>query len=313
MRIGFDLLGVMDPDFDLRRAGQLAADAEEAGFDSVWFPNLTRGADALSLITLAGQATSTIELGTAVVPTYPRHPLAMAQQAATTNVLVNGRLALGIGPSHRMRIEDEHGLSYEKPARHVREYLSVLVPVLREGSVDFKGETYRVTSGLQVQENVPFPVLISALAPAMLRAAGELCDGTITWMAGRRAIDDHIVPRVTAAAEAAGRPSPRIVVALPVAVSDPDEGRRAAVSNFGVYAQLPNYRRMLDTGNADGPGDVAIVGDEEAVVSELRALAASGVTDFSAAILHVGDEAAAREGSFRRTYELLASLARTGL
>src|SRR3954454_20896204 len=96
MRIGLDLIGISDPGFDLRRAGDVAADAEAAGFASVWFANLTRGADALSLITLAGQATSTIELGTAVVPTYPRHPLAMAQQAATTNGLVGGRLGLGI-------------------------------------------------------------------------------------------------------------------------------------------------------------------------------------------------------------------------
>src|SRR4051812_43534786 len=110
----------------------------------------------------------------------------------------------------------------------MREYLSVLVPVLRDGSVDFKGETYQVTSGLQVQGHATFPVLISALAPAMLRVAGELADGTITWMAGRRAIDEHVVPRITAAAEGAGRPSPRIVVTLPVAVSDADEGRRAA-------------------------------------------------------------------------------------
>src|SRR3954452_6806870 len=217
MRIGLDLIGISDPGFDLRRAGDVAAAAEAAGFASVWFANLTRGADALSLITLAGQATSTIELGTAVVPTYPRHPLAMAQQAATTNVLVDGRLGLGIGPSHRMRIEDEHGLSYEKPARHVREYLSVLVPVLREGAVEFKGETYQVTSGLQVQGNVPFPVLISALAPAMLRLAGELCDGTITWMAGRRAVDEHVVPRITAAAEAAGRAAAPHIGTPPVA------------------------------------------------------------------------------------------------
>jgi F420-dependent oxidoreductase-like protein len=313
MRIGLDLIGVSDPGFDLRRAGEVAAEAESAGFASVWYANLTRGADALSLITLAGQATSTIELGTAVVPTYPRHPLAMAQQAATTNVLVGGRLALGIGPSHRMRIEDEHGLSYEKPARHVREYLSVLVPVLREESVDFKGETYQVTSGLQVQGNRPFPVLISALAPAMLRVAGELADGTITWMAGRRAVDEHVVPRITAAAKEAGRPSPRIVVTLPIAVSDPDEGRRAAAGQFAFYAQLPNYRRMLDTGGADTPGDVAIVGDEVAVEAELRALAASGVTDFCAAIVHVGDDAAARQRSSRRTFEFLGNLARTGL
>src|SRR4051812_7197900 len=195
----------------------------------------------------------------------------------------------------------------------MREYLSVLVPVLREGTVDFKGETYQVTSGLQVQGNVPFPVLISALAPAMLRVAGELCDGTITWMAGRRAVDEHVVPRITAAAEAAGRPSPRIVVTLPIAIADAAEGRRAASSQFAFYAQLPNYRRMLDTSGADTPGDVAIVGDEAAVEAELRALAASGVSDFCAAIVHVGDDDAARQRSSRRTFEFLGNLARTGL
>ena len=206
-----------------------------------------------------------------MVPTYPRHPLAMAQQAATTNVLVGGRLALGIGPSHRMRIEDEHGLSYEKPARHVREYLSVLVPVLREESVDFKGETYQVTSGLQVQGNRPFPVLIdragSGHAPGGGRAGRRHhhVDGRPPRRRRARGAPDH------GGGQGGGPAVSRIVVTLPIAVSDPDEGRRAAAGQFAFYAQLPNYRRMLDTGGADTPGDVAIVGDEVAVEAEVSA------------------------------------------
>ena len=310
MRIGLNIAEVNSPRYTLTQIGELAAEAEAEGFASLWFANLSHSVDALTVITMAGQATSTIELGTAVIPTYPRHPLALAQQAATTNVFIGGRLLLGVGPSHAPVIEDMHGMSYEKPARHVREYLEVLLPALREGKVDFDGETYRVHAAVSVAGNQPFPVLISALAPLMLRIAGELADGTITWMAGRRAIETHVVPKITAAASAAGRPSPRIVAGLPVAVcDDPAMARESAAKIFAGYGVLPNYRRVLDEGDYGTPADVAVVGDEATVEAEIRAFAAAGTTDFTAATFPVGDDSDTRAANRRRTRELLRDLA----
>jgi F420-dependent oxidoreductase-like protein len=278
---------------------------ERDGFDCAWFGQVF-GMDSLTLIALAGRETSRIEMGTAVVPTYGRHPYAMAQQAATVAAATGGRFTLGIGPSHQPVIEGMWGLSYEKPARHVREYLSVLLPLLRQGAVQFAGEVYRVNGPLSMKERPGTPVLISALAPLMLRIAGTLADGTVTWMTGRKTLETHVVPSITSAASAAGRPAPRIVAGLPVCVTDdPAAAREAAARFFVVYGGLPNYRRMLDREGAAGPADVAIVGDEQAVERELRALAAAGATDFLAAIFPAGDNAGA---SIQRTRELLRSL-----
>ena len=150
-------------------------EAERDGFDGFWVPHLSnRGFDALTVISLIGSRTESVELGTAVVPTYPRHPTAMAQQAMTSQVACQGRLVLGIGPSHQGNVEDAWGLSYERPAHHVREYLSTLNPLVRDGAVRFSGDMYRVDTQIDVPKTTVFPVLISALAPAMLRVAGEL-------------------------------------------------------------------------------------------------------------------------------------------
>jgi len=206
-------------------------------------------------------------------------------------------------------IEGMWGLSYEKPARHVREYLSVLLPLVRQGAVQFAGEVYRVNGPLSLKERPAMPVLISALAPVMLKIAGTMADGTITWMTGRKTLASHVVPSVTAAAREAGRPAPRIVAGLPVCVTDdPAAAREAAARIFVVYGGLPNYKRMLDREGAAGPADVAIVGDEQAVERELRALAAVGVTDFLAPIFPSGNNAGA---SMQRTRELLRSLVGT--
>ena len=189
--------------------------AEADGFDSFWVPHISaRGYDALTVLALAGTQTSRIELGVGVVPTYPRHPMALAQQALTTATAAGGRFLLGIGPSHRPGIEESFGLSYDRPAQHTREYLSVLRPLIDRGRVQFSGDFYNVNAELDVLDRPNCPVLISALAPRMLRLAGQQADGTITWMAGPRAIRDHVRPRIIAAAESAGRPEPRICVGL---------------------------------------------------------------------------------------------------
>jgi F420-dependent oxidoreductase-like protein len=287
---------------------QMVVDAERDGYDSVWFGQ-TFDTDAMTAAALAGQRTSRIEIGTSVVPTYGRHPFVMAQQAMSVQAATNGRFVLGIGPSHQIVIENMWGLSYEKPIRHVREYLDILLPLLNDGRVAFKGEVYATAAGLQMPNVTPPPVMISALAPLMLKLAGERTAGTITWMTGAPAIRSHVAPSITAAAQAAGRAQPRICVGLPVAVTDDvAAAKERAGQAFQIYGTLPNYRRVLDKGGAAGPSDVAILGDEAAVEQQLRDLTAAGATDFFAAVLPVGDDAAK---SIARTNDLLKQLVGT--
>ncbi|WP_089937144.1 TIGR03564 family F420-dependent LLM class oxidoreductase [Candidatus Entotheonella palauensis] len=281
--------------------------AEADGFSHFWVPHLpTLGFDALTTLALVGRETTRIELGTAVVPVYSYHPLALAQHALTAQSASGGRLSLGIGLSHKPVVEDVMGLSYARPAGYMDEYLSVLRPLLSEGRVDFSGDVFKVNAQLHVQHSSPFPVLIAALAPRMLRLAGEQSDGTVTWMAGRQAIASHIAPRIGDAARAAGRPAPRICVGLPIAVTDDEvKGRETADQEFNRYGQLVNYRRMLDIEEVAGPADVAVVGNESQVEAQLRALADAGATDFLASIFPVGDDA---DASMTRTWNLLKAL-----
>ena len=290
---------------DVQGQVEAVVEAERDGFDGIWFGQIF-GPDVLTVIAMAGQKTSRIELGTSVVPTYPRHPVVMAQQALTAQAATGGRFNLGIGLSHQPVIEAMWGMSYEKPAVHMREYLSVLRPLLKEGRVSFNGEFFRVSATVQVVTPEPPPVLIAALAPVMLRLAGELADGTVTWMVGRKTLETHIVPRINSAAKAAGRAEPRVVVALPIAVTDDvGEARERAARSFQIYGTLPNYQRMLNIEGAAGPAEVAIVGDEKEVEGQLRGIAAAGATDFLAGMFPVGDDAS---GSLDRTRALLKTL-----
>ena len=278
---------------------------EEQGFASYWSPQVGTF-DALTMLALAGQATSQIELGTAVVPSYPRHPSALAQQAATVNALCGGRLVLGVGPSHRPGIE-ALGLAYDRPARHMREYVTILKELGAEGRVDFEGEMYRVKTGFACPEASPLTVVVSALAPLMLKAAGEVADGTVTWMVGPRTIADSTAPRITKAAAAAGREAPRVVVGLPVCVHDDKAQATArAVQIFQGYGMLPNYRRQLDAEGIDQAGEIAVVGNEDDVTAQLQAFFDAGATEVIASVYPAGDDS---RGSFARTTELLKALA----
>jgi F420-dependent oxidoreductase-like protein len=266
--------------------GQIRMLAEK-GFASAWSSQVF-GYDALTLLALAGREIPGIELGTAVVPTYPRHPIALAGQALTTQAASGGRLTLGIGLSHQLVVEGMWGYSYDRPARHMREYLAALLPLLRGEQVNFEGETLKaVTMGpLAVPVDSPPPVLLAALAPVMLKLAGAETDGTVTWMTGPATLESHIVPSITAAAEAAGRPAPRVAAGLPVCITaDPDAAREQAARVYAIYGQLPSYRAMLDKEGAAGPADVAIVGDEAEVAKQVDRMADVGVTDFIAAQL----------------------------
>src|ERR1035438_6372991 len=197
MGAGSEVLGTPMRPQDI--VGDVVA-AEAEGFRSAWTVHFSRGVDALGVLAVAGTRTSRIDLGVGIVPTYPRHPLALAQQAATAQAFCGGRLTLGVGVSHRPVIEDLHGLSYQQPAAYMRDYLSVLVPLLREGSVRYRGSFYEVDGGFTVPGTSPVSVLVGALSPLMVQAAGELADGVVTRRAGPRTLGEQIVPQLRRAA-----------------------------------------------------------------------------------------------------------------
>ncbi len=301
MRIGTMVAEAGGADALTKITDDLQAAADE-GYASAWMSNIF-GLEALTTLAVAGSQVPGIDLGTAVVPTYPRHPAVLAQQALTASLAVGGRLILGIGLSHQIVIQDMYGYSFERPARHMREYLAVLLPLLAGETADFDGETVHAHIGLSVpRSDTKIPVLLAALAPQMLRLAGEQADGTVLWMTGPATVRDYVVPAITAAAAAAGRPSPRVVCMLPVCVtSDPAQARADADRVLAIYGQLPSYRAMLDKEGAAGPGDVAIVGDEETVAAQITELADAGVTDFVAAEFTRGDRAT-RTRAFLASY-----------
>jgi 5,10-methylenetetrahydromethanopterin reductase len=300
MRIGTAQDEPAGPEALTRLRDQLQRAADD-GFASAWMSNIF-GLDALTALAVAGSQVPGIELGTAVVPTYPRHPAVLAQQALTTATALGGRLTLGIGLSHKIVIEDMYGYSFDRPARHMREYLSILLPLLDGQQASFQGETMRAGIGLSTPRPGRVPVLLAALAPQMLRLAGQRTDGTVLWMTGPATVRDYVVPAIRAAAQAAGRPDPRVVCLLPVCVTDdPDGARDRANRVLAIYGQLPSYRAMLDREGAAGPGDVVLTGDEDAVAAQIRSLEEAGVTDFVAVEYSRGDEQA-------RTRALLKSL-----
>jgi len=301
MRIGLGLELGGKIDEIVARARVLAA----TGVSSLWSSQIF-GWDTLTALAVVGREVPGIDLGTAVIPVHPRHPMMLAEQALTVQAASDGHLTLGIGLSHQVVVEGAWGCSFERPARYMREYLSVLVPLLHGEQVSFNGDVIRTNTfgPLDVAPTPPPPVLVAALGPTMLRTAATQADGTVTWMVGPATIADHIVPTITAAAAAEGRPSPQVVVTLPVCVTDEADAARARADRiFAVYGHLPSYRAMLDREGASGPADVAVVGNEEEVTAQIRRFADVGATEFSGAVYGSPDE-------IERAHGLLGSLAR---
>ena len=275
---------------------EAAQKIEAAGLSNIWMANIF-GYDAISILAILGRESSKIGLGTAVTPTYPRHPTAIAQQAMTTAAVTNNRFTLGIGLSHKLVIEDMFGMSYDKPAKHMREYLSILMPLARGETANFEGEQYKVRGvNITVPGAQRLPVVIAGLGPVMLRLAGEMTDGTSTWMVGPKTMANHIVPGL-------GRDNAMVVAGVPIAMTmDVEAAREKIAKNLVIYGQLPSYRAMLDREGIDGPADLAIVGDENTLRGEIKRFQDAGVTHFSAAIMDVED------GAYDRTLEFLSTL-----
>lgn len=294
MRIG-TVMGTSGPGQTLDDMISFAKKAEAAGLDDLWMANIF-SYDAIATLGLIGREVPRIGLGTAVTPTYPRHPTAIAQQALTTAAAAGGRFSLGIGLSHRLVIEDMFGFSYDKPAKHMREYLSVLMPLVRGESANFDGEQYHVHG---VKMDIPgsegMPVLVAALGPVMLKIAREMADGTITWMVGEKTLAGHIAPSIGA--------DKTIVAGVPMVLTTNIEDAKAKIDQqLAIYGQLPSYRAMLDREGAANPSDVALVGDENALRSGIERYRDAGVTHFNAAITPT------ESGAFERTLDFLSSL-----
>jgi len=289
-----------------------AVSAEKMGFVSLWVPQVPDDFDALTAIALIGQATERVEIGTAVLPIQSRHPIAMAQQVLSTQAVCEGRLTIGLGPSHHWIVEDMLGLSYDRPAHQVRAYLEVLsVALAGPGPVDVENDLWRVHNPLDITDITPTPILLAALAPVMLTLAGGSADGTILWLADERAIGEHVVPRLTKAAADAGRPAPRVVAGVPVALCRAEEvepARERANQLLGHAEYSPNYQRLLNHGDATDVGDLLAAGDEQAVIARLASFRDAGVTDLSVRTLPLGSTREERLESKRRTEAFLASL-----
>jgi hypothetical protein len=278
---------------------------KEAGFQSAW-ANQIFGQDALTLLAVVGNHVEDIELGTAVVPVYPRHPQMLAQQSLTVQSATGGRLCLGIGLSHQMVVEGLWGYSYDRPARYMREYLSALMPMLNGELALVDGEVIKaVTVGpLDIPDVTAPQVLVAALAPVMLKLTGAMTDGTITWMTGTATVKSHIAPRINEAAAEAGRPAPRVVVSLPVCVTDDVARAKDDIdAAFSIYPTLPSYAAMLEKEGAARPADISLIGSAEQVTDAIGLLEEAGGTELVAAI---SGNPAEREA----TFEFLASLAR---
>jgi len=289
--------------------------ADEAGLATVWIPQIPDEFDALTAATLVGAETSRIEVGTAVLPVQPRHPIALAQQALSVQAVCGGRLTLGLGVSHHWIIGEMLGLPYDRPATTLRAHLDVLDQALAgPGTVDVDNELFQVHNPLDITDITPTPVLLAALGPVMLRLAGERSDGTILWLADERAISSHIAPRIRRAAAAAGRPAPRVVAGVPVCLcrdSDVDAAVARANRLLSEAEVSPNYQRLMEHGDARDVGDILAAGSEAAIEKRLRAFADAGATDVSVRVVPLGADRDERLASLRRTRDLIASLAAT--
>ena len=272
MRIGA-MIGADGTKESIDDVVRLGKEIEAAGLDHVWIANIF-SYDAITTLALIGRETSRVRLGTAVTPTYPRHPGALAQQALTTAAASNNRFTLGIGLSHQVVIENMFGMSYDKPAKHMREYLNVLMPLLRGETASYQGEQYNVQGlTLDVPGVTDLPVVVAALGPAMIKLTAELADGTNTWMVGPKTMEEHIIPSF----HAAGRQDPAIVAGMPIVLTtNIDQAKEKIAQDLTVYGQLPSYRAMLDREGAAGPADIAIVGDEKPATRSDQTLSGLG-------------------------------------
>ncbi|NDL57072.1 TIGR03564 family F420-dependent LLM class oxidoreductase [Phytoactinopolyspora sp. XMNu-373] len=256
--------------------------ADGAGYSTLWFGEVGNW-DPLTLLTVAAREAASPRLGSAVVRSYPRHPLALAAQALTIQAMTGNRLVLGLGPSHAPIVEGQYGIPFTAPARNLREYLSVLIPLLRGEPVSYHGTDWTAVGQLELAGAEPPPVVVAAMGPKLLQLTGELADGVITTWVTPDTVIEQVVPALRRAAEGAGRAVPEIIAQMPVAVTDDPDGTRELLNaRLGMTRDLPSYRAAFEREGVSGPGDLVIAGDELVVAKAIRRYAEAGVSEFMA-------------------------------
>ncbi len=295
MRVGPYAIGSLDVVVD--RIGL----AEDDGFPIAW-THQAIGVDPFVAMAVAAREAPRIEMGTALVPAALRHPSALAAEALTTQAALDGRLTLGVGMSHPHVVEGRLGLSYDRPAEFMREYLDVLLPLLRGEPAEVRGKRLTMVGGLDVGDVAPPPVLIGALAPHMLRLAGRLVDGTITAATGPRGLAEHVVPTITQAAAEAGRPAPRIIAAVVACITDDaDAARTRIAATSKPYATMPAFKEMLDREGVTSQVDLGLIGDEASGRAKAQALIDAGATELIVREAPGNPEEAARTRAFLKS------------
>lgn len=300
-------LNATDSDNQIDATVRLAEEAAAAGLRSAWFGQ-TFGADSPQLAAVVGREVPALQVGTSAIPVFGRHPLTVSSQALTAQAATHGRYHLGLALGTKLLTEGGYGLPFERPVARLREFLTVLRQLTETGAADFEGEL--LTAHTPVPARVPgadagVPLLVAAMGPQALRVSGELADGILPYLAGPRALAEHIVPAVTAAAEAAGRPAPRIVALVHGVVTDNvDAVRETATEALAFYEQIPSYARAIELSGGERAVDVAVIGDERAVAAEVRRYRDAGATE----VVFSGTEIAG-DADRRRTWELLGQLA----
>jgi F420-dependent oxidoreductase-like protein len=292
----------------------LAVRTEEQGFTGMWLGSAF-GFDPIMALALAGPATSRIQLGVAVVPTWPRHPIVMAQQAATASAATGGRFRLGVGASHEP-VMGMYGIPFDRPLSHLREYLDVVRQLLAEGQVAHAGERFQVTGFLDVADAEPPPVLLGVLREQMARLAGAHADGALCWLGPASYVHEVVAPNLAAGARAAGRPTPPLVAELPCALGTDREALHAmAATELGIYPQMPFYRNLfkaagvpLDKGRwTDEMLDAAVVhGDEDELATRIQALFDAGADEVALSPFGVGADPAASQADCIRVLSDIA-------
>lgn len=284
MRIGLNGSSLlMRPDLGTITTDIVTAEAE--GFDSYWLAQ-TSLVDAVTMLGLAGQSTRRIQLGTAVVPTWTQHPVSLAATAMTAQAATGGRITLGIGLAHKPTVEDRLHMKWEKPVRHMREYVEILNGLFQDGKASHRGEVWSFEGEMATPTTEPPRLMLAALGDQMLRLAGRHADGTILWCVGPKTIAEHIAPVINTAAGEAGRPAPSIVCSIPCWVTDDEPKARAFIAAvLAGYAELPSYRAMLDIEGIHGLEDLSFVGTADQVRDGIEAVRASGATDFTPVIM----------------------------
>ncbi|MFF2645520.1 TIGR03564 family F420-dependent LLM class oxidoreductase [Streptomyces niveus] len=300
-------LNATDPDNQIDATVRLAGEAAAAGLRSAWFGQ-TFGADSPQLAAIVGREVPGLQVGTSAIPVFGRHPLTVASQALTAQAATHGRYHLGVALGARFLVEGGYGVPFERPVARLREFLTVLRQLTETGAADFEGELLTTRTPIPVRvpgADAGVPLLVAAMGPQALRASGELADGILPYLAGPRALSDHIVPAVNAAAEAAGRPAPRIVALVyGVVTDDVDAVRETATEALAFYEPIPSYARAIELSGGTRAVDVAVIGDERTVAAEVRRYRDAGATE----VVLAGTEIAG-DADRRRTWDLLGQLA----